>query len=122
MYKRMSSFLFQVSILNRGQYGFRPSFGTNDAFINFMNYTYDRLNNSQYVLALFLDYFKAFNSIKILKNLYHYGFRDCPYKGFESHLNNREQFIEYASIQKNVKKGCSSRAYLGISVVCYLCE
>ena len=89
----MSRFLFQNSILNRGQYGFRPSFGTNDALIDFMNYTYDWLNNSKYVLVLFLDYSKAFDTINhlifITKKRFHYGFRCAPYKWLESYLNNR---------------------------------
>ena len=50
-----------------------------------------------YTLAVFLDLFKAFDSLEhdvLLKKLYKYGIRGVAYKWFESYLSNRQMRVK----------------------------
>ena len=56
------------------------------------------INNGEYVIGVFLDLRKAFDTVNheiLLKKLYKYGIRGVAYNWFESYLHNRAQFVYY---------------------------
>jgi len=52
---RLISFLEKNKLLSKNQYGFRPGIGTEDALFSTTQYIYNELDNSNKVIAVFLD-------------------------------------------------------------------
>ena len=62
----------------------------------------DALENGDYVMGLFLDFSKAFDTVnhhKLFKKLEFYGIRGSALDLFKSYLSNRSQFVEYNNVQ-----------------------
>ena len=80
------------------QYGFRPGFTTSDCLIDIIveiTFCLDQLHG-HYVVSLFLDLSKAFDSVnhQILSNkLEYYGLQQSEYNWFESYLSNKKQQV-----------------------------
>lgn len=53
--QRLISFLEANKLLSKNQYGFRPSIGTEDALYQTTQFIYRELDNSNKVIAVFLD-------------------------------------------------------------------
>ena len=54
------------------------------------------LENGEYVIGVFLDFSKAFDTVDhdiLLRKLHHYGIRGNTVRWFESYLKNRKQFL-----------------------------
>ena len=63
IFKQILSFLEKYALLSDNQYGFRPKRSTIQAVLNNLNYIYENLDNDYTVIALFLDFSKAFDCI-----------------------------------------------------------
>ena len=64
------------------------------------------LENGKYVLGVFLDFSKAFDTVNhtiLLTELYHYGIRGRIVTWFQSYLSDREKFVTYNGIQSSMK-------------------
>ena len=95
MCKRMLDFLKKHKILYKLQFGFRESHSTSLALIEAMNEIYSKLDEGKFVLGVFLDLKKAFDTIDhqiLLKKLEHYGFRGVVNTWLSSYLSDRKQF------------------------------
>ena len=93
--KRMLVFPKKHSILYKLQFGFRENHSTVMALIEALNEIYKNLDEGKFVLGVFLDLKKAFDTIDhkiLLKKLEHYGIRGIVNKWFSSYLLNRKQF------------------------------
>ena len=63
MYKRLLSFINKCNLLYRYQFGFRTNHSPNLALIYLVDKISNALENGEYVLGLFLDFSKAFDTV-----------------------------------------------------------
>ena len=78
VHKRLCSFIKKHNILNDNQFGFQKNKNTSDAILEFLDNSYDSLNDNNFLMTIFLDFSKAFDTISLnilLKKLQHYGSR-----------------------------------------------
>jgi retron-type reverse transcriptase len=88
------------------QYGFRPKHSTTHALSEITDLIYKSLDDDYYVLGLFLDVSKAFDSVNhsiLLEKLHHYGIRGNIHNWFTSYLSNRKQFVETNKAKSEMK-------------------
>jgi hypothetical protein len=89
---RVVRFLNKNKVLYEGQYGYRSNRSTTDAILDFTGNIIDGINKGHYVLSLFLDMSKAFDSIShhtLFRKLEFYGIRGNVLLWFKSYLSNR---------------------------------
>ena len=119
MYNRLLSFINKNKLLYNLQFGFRPGHSPNMALIYLVDKVSNALEQGDFVLGLFLDFSKAFDTVDhaiLLKKLEFYGVRGVPLLWFNSYLNGREQFVEYdghSSSKQIVKCGVPQGSILG---------
>ena len=119
MCNRLVSFLEKWKILYEYQFGFRKFHSTYLAIMSLVDRILKCLENGDYVIGVFLDFSKAFDTVDhsiLLSKLYHYGLRDNALKWFESYLSNRKQYVTYndhSSNMKYVKCGVPQGSILG---------
>ena len=90
---RLTLFLSKNELLVCQQFGFRQGLSTEIALTAFLNDVYKNCNLGLYSLSVFIDFTKAFDSIKhsiLLKKLELYGIRGIPLSYFHSYLENRQ--------------------------------
>ena len=90
-------YLENNSILNPFQYGFRKRKSTTLAVNHFINNCFAALENRFFVLGIFLDFSKAFDTIDhgiLTQKLEHYGIRDKELKWFKNYLDQRTQRVK----------------------------
>ena len=101
MYKRLKSFLEKHDILYKYQYGFRTNHSTTHALVvdvleYIYIYIYGALDDGNYVIRVYVDFKKAFDSVShaiLLQKLQHYGIRGLALNWFSSYLHDRKQFV-----------------------------
>ena len=135
IYNRLIDFLETFAILNNSQFGFRKMHSTYMALMTLMNRLISSLENDEYILGIFLDFSKAFDTVGhviMLKKLAHYGIRGTALKWIESYLSNREQYVTYngmSSSKQRIKCGVPQGSIHGpllfliyINDLCLVCE
>ena len=101
------------------QYGFRRKHSTIDAITKFVTDATSSLDDKDSVLSVFLDLYKAFDTINhdiLLQKLQFYGIRGKALDCFRSYLLNRKQFVCYNghnSIADTVECGVPQGSVLG---------
>ena len=119
MYNRLLSFLDIYKILFSYQFGFRKHHSTYMALMTLMDNLINCLDNGEYVIGIFLDFSKAFDTVDhsiLLQKLSSYGIRGSTLNWFQSYLTNRYQFVTYngvSSEKKEVKCGVPQGSILG---------
>ena len=106
MYNRLLNFLDTYDILFKNQFGFRKNHSTYMAMMLLMEEITKSLENGEYVIGIFLDFSKAFDTVDhdiLLRKLYHYGIRGNALQWFESYLKNRKQFVTYNGVSSDTK-------------------
>ena len=64
------------------------------------------LDTGKYVVGVFLDLKKAFDTVDhsiLLNKLYLYGIRGNIYNWFKSYLTNRSQYVEYNNVKSKTE-------------------
>ena len=64
------------------------------------------LENGDYVIGIFLDFSKAFDTVNhsiLLEKMYFYGIRGTALKWFISYLSSRSQFVTYNGVRSTTK-------------------
>ena len=98
MYKRLLAFVNKHNLLYCNQFGFRSNHSPNLALILLMDKISGALERGDYVLGLFLDFSKAFDTVNhdiLFKKLSAYGIVGTSLDWFKSYLYKRKQFVEY---------------------------
>ena len=87
-------FLEDNSVFYNYQFGFRKSHSTSHAIITLVERVSKALDMGKYVVGVFLDLNKAFDTVDhtiLLRKLEQYGIRGKTLRWFESYLSNRTQ-------------------------------
>ena len=120
MLRRMLSFMRNNNILNESQHGFRSKHSILTALTRLLNHVTSALNNNKFILGLFLDVAKAFDSLNqkiLLKKLEFYGFRGIIFDWFKNYLSKKFQYINQingtVSMFKLTKSGIPQGSILG---------
>ena len=119
MYSRLLSFININKILYKFQFGFREDHSPQLALIYLVDKISNALENGEYVLGVFLDFSKAFNTVDhdiLFTKLHHYGVRGVCLNWFKSYLSNREQFVCFSgtdSDKKGIRCGVPQGSILG---------
>ena len=118
-YQRIIKFVNKYSLISDYQFGFRKNSSTSDAIFEVIQFASNGLNNGEYVIFIFLDLKKAFDSIShllLLKKLSKMGFRGKILKFLESYLEDRYQAVcvgDFNSEYLKVKNGVPQGSILG---------
>ena len=102
MYSRLLDFLNRHNILYENQIGFRQEHSTYMAHMLLMDKLIKSLENGDFVVGVFLDFSKAFDTVDhdiLLRKLSHYGIRGISLSWFKSYLSGRSQFVNYKRCQ-----------------------
>ena len=98
LYIRLLKFINDNNVLYRFQFGFREGHSPNLALILLVDKISRALEEGDYVLGLFLDFSKAFDTVNheiLFTKLEFYGVRGISLNLFKSYLCGRHQFVEY---------------------------
>ena len=118
MYSRLLNFLNHYKVLISNQFGFRKLHSSYMALMVMINELTNALENGDYVIGIFLDFSKAFDTVNhetLLDKLYQYGIRDNALHWFQSYLTERQQFVMH-----NVSIQCNA-TYIHIYIYLYMC-
>ena len=89
------------------------------ALITLIDKISEALVNGDFVIGVFLDFSKAFDTADhsiLLKKLHIYGIRGLALQWFESYLSSRVQYVTYNSIKsvrETIKFGTPKGSILG---------
>ena len=89
------------------------------ALITLMDKLTNAIENGEYVIGIFLDFSKAFDTVNhdiLLEKLEHYGIRGCALSWFRSYLSNRPQYVTYNGttfMSQTIKCGVPQGTILG---------
>ena len=115
----LTKYLENKNILSNSQFGFRSGLSTFDALNLFSSDLFSSLDKSLSVLAVFVDFSKAFDTVNhsiLLDKLYHYGIRGPIHSWFRDYLANRTQETVYdghKSSQRIMSLGVPQGSVLG---------
>ena len=101
---RLQSYFTSKSILYEYQFGFRTNHSTSLALFEVMEQIFYARDNGEYVLGVFLDIKKAFDTVNhniLLQKLHHYGVRGLCLDWFETYLDNRQICTNIGSSKSN---------------------
>ncbi|KAG7302273.1 hypothetical protein JYU34_013767 [Plutella xylostella] len=90
---QVTKFLEKHEILSSNQYGFRRNHSTTSALSKFTNDINEYLHNKNQVLAIFIDYKKAFDTLDhdlLIRAMNECGIRGPMSEWFRCYLNNRK--------------------------------
>ena len=97
IYRRLSEFFAKCNILYGNQYGFRASHSTFHALLNFVNKVDNSIDKGEFMIGLFIDLSKAFDTLDhniLLYKLQNYGILRGPILDLlTSYLMNRKQYV-----------------------------
>ena len=104
--RRLVSFLEQNKILYCYQYGFRKLYSTVLALIEITDYIKRLLDEKNYVISVFIDFKKAFDTVDheiLLYKLECYGIRGLVNDFFRSYLTNRRQYTVINGVNSELR-------------------
>jgi len=105
IYNQIIFHLSVENILVPNQYGFRKGLTTTDCLVDLLEEITSALDNSQFVISIFLDLTKAFDTVNhsiLLNKLSYYGLKDKANLWFKSYLSNRKQKVFVNGVFSNL--------------------
>ena len=112
MKTHLISFLNKNKVLSNRQFGFQAGKSTLDALIKFSTDVYTELDNSNFLLSIFVDFSKAFDTVPhelLLQKLNFYGIRGVINNWFADYLSGRSHVTVV-----NGEASSSARVALGV--------
>ena len=106
---QLKSFLEKYKIYVDFQFGFRADHSTVMALTEMIDNIRCLLDSKHYVIGLFVDFSKAFDTVDhniLLYKLSHYGIRGHAHKFFKSYLTDRKQFTTVNNKNSSMKNIC----------------
>ena len=106
MYNYLYKCLVENSIRYQKQFGFQNTHSTEDTILQLLNQIIDAFSQEEYTLWIFIDLFKAFDTVNhniLLGKLKAYGIQSENLKWCRSYLSNRKQFISYDDSKTEMK-------------------
>ena len=106
MYSRLLTFMNKNDLLNKFQFGFRNNHSTFLALIVLMKNLITVIDNGNCVIALFLYFQKAFDTVDhqiLLDKLHCFGVRATALDWFTSYLSNRLQLFNYNGYESDFR-------------------
>ena len=100
MKSRIMEFVLSCDIISKDQFGFRAGHDTSDAVLQFLDKVYQSFNEKSYMVSIFLDFSKAFDTIDhsiLLAKLNHLGIRGDTLHWLESYLRDRDFSVSVGS-------------------------
>ena len=88
IFNQLMFYLTNESMISSKQYGFRPGYTTFDCLIDLIEEITSSLDQGHYVVSLFLDLSKAFDTVKhqiLLNKLKYYGLQQNENNWFQSY-------------------------------------
>lgn len=113
------TYLYTHMVIPENQFGFQRKKSTTDLLIRFTNYVNSMLNKNFHVLAIFVDFKKAFDTLShhtLLIELEKIGCSDKMLQWLKSYLQNRfmaVQTLGYLSDMKTIESGVPQGSILG---------
>jgi len=104
MYVQLSSYIDSHRILCNAQFGFRKNSSTSDAIIEFLDSAFQTLNAKRVIVAVLLDFSKAFDTVKhniLLDKLEHLGVRGHALGWFRTYLSGRSQYVSLDDVNSS---------------------
>lgn len=98
MYKRLLNYLNKICLLSEHRFGFRINHSTHFALIDLINKITTAIDNNEFAIGVFLDLFKAFETVDhslLLQKLEFYGIRGIALEWFKSCITKRYQSVRY---------------------------
>ena len=105
--KQLLNFLNKNHVLYPYQFGFRKLYSTIMALIDFTDNVRDQLDLGNYVLSIFVDLTKAFDTVDhdiLLHKLDRYGVRGHANEFFKSYLTNRKQYTIVNGVKSDIQE------------------
>ena len=104
--KQLKEYLRKNDLLYEYQYSFREGYSTDLALLVFNDYLKKEIDKGNYVLTLFIDLKKAFDTVNHLiltQKLDYYGIRGHCNMFFKSYLSNRKQYVHCNNVDSSVE-------------------
>jgi endonuclease/exonuclease/phosphatase family metal-dependent hydrolase len=101
------SYLDKHRILTDMQFGFRKKMSTTLLLEKFSDYTNYKLNDNKHVLSIFVDFSKAFDTLrydKLMASLHSIGIRGPIYEWFRDYLTDRQLIVKINDKLSNTLK------------------
>ena len=114
----MYTYFEQNNILYEHQYGLRKHISTVRALLNRMQYMYDSIDSGNFVISVFLDFKKAFDTVDhkiLLSKLNFYGIKRVSHEWLKSYLSERNQItvIDGITSSSSISHGVPQGSVLG---------
>ena len=92
MHNRLYQYLQSNKLLYKKRFGFQEATSTDHVILKLTDQLYDTLNNDIFTIGVFIDLFKAFDTVdnKIIQKLQHYGIQGNNLRWYQSYLTNRK--------------------------------